>query len=81
MRDNDKKKKELDNVASKKYTEYKRLLDKFAVENQGYHLTYTNNGDNAIKIEECRQAQITDAFTESRRLMRNWINAFDFFNF
>lgn len=81
LHENNKKKKELDNEASKKYTEYKHLLDKFAAENQGYHLTYTSGGDNAIKIEECRQEQITDAFAENRRLMRSWMNAFDFFNF
>lgn len=81
LRENDKKKKALDDEASAKYTEYKRLLDKFADENKGYHLTYTNTGDNAIKIEECRQEQLTDAFAESRRLMRNWMNAFDFFDF
>lgn len=76
LKSNDELKHKLDNEADALYKEYKKLLDSFSTKYHGYHLTYTNTGNNAVKIEESRQEQVADAFTDSQRLLRDWLNVF-----
>ena len=77
LKANEEQKRKLDDEASALYCEYKALLDKFADKHQGYHLTYKNQGNNAVKIEECRQEQISDAFADNQRILRDWMKIFN----
>ena len=80
--ENNKKRAELKEAENKAYLAYKKELDDFAEKHQGYHLTYTKNGDTIeFKVEEAKQKTLKDFyddFTESRKWFDNFFNSFWF---
>lgn len=81
LKDNNAKKKELDNIAAEKYNTFKSRLDSFAKKHQGYHLTYSADKNGAIefKVEEARRDELEDAIEESRRMFSALNNLFNGF--
>lgn len=78
LKDNNAKKKELDDTTAKKYKAFRDCLDSFAKKYQGYHLTYSADKNGAIefKVEEARRNELEDALEESRRMFNNFFNCF-----
>lgn len=73
IEENKKIKKSLDEDASKILSEYKKKLNDFAKDNNGYHLTYTQDGDNLVfKVEEAKQSSFEDDVNSIRKSLSNF---------
>lgn len=73
VQENKKIKKSLDEEASKILGEYRQKLNDFAKSNNGYHLTYTLDGDNLVfKVEEAKQSTIEDDMKSLRKTLSDF---------
>lgn len=80
VQENKKIKKTLDEEASTIFSEYKQKLNEFAKNNNGYHLTYTSDGDNLVfKVEEAKQSSVEDSMKSLRKSLSSLSDFFLWF--
>ena len=80
VKENNEKRAELKQAEQLAYEAYKKELNKFAEKHQGYHLTYTQNGDNVeFQVEEVKQKTIEDYFKEMEEVTRRFNHFWDSF--
>lgn len=80
VQENKKIKKSLDEEASTIFSEYRQKLNEFAKNNNGYHLTYTSDGDNLVfKVEEAKQSSVEDSMKALRKSLSSLSDFFLWF--
>jgi len=78
--ENNKTRAELKKAEDEAYTLYKKELDAFSEKHQGYHLTYTKNGNNVeFQVEEFKQQTLEEIINELKKSREKWLK--DFTNF